>query len=134
MSRITAWVPEMWSDQFSKAGPLMSKLFAIAIGFIGPLLIWALVYAAARGRVFDLQSMSRVLTAWRLITLGAATSILTCHFVTSPPQSGEYFRYFWCVLLLSTNLFLPQQWLKKQIGSPERSAAVSSEKNVIPSE
>jgi hypothetical protein len=113
----------------------MSKLFAISIGFIGPLLVWALVYAAARGRVFDLPPMSRVLKACRLITLGAATIILICSLATSPPQSRENLRYFWCVFLFSTNLFLPQQWLKKkQIGSPERSAAKASAKNDVPSE
>jgi hypothetical protein len=77
----------------------MSKLLAIATGFIGPLLVWALVYAAARGRVFDLQSMSRVLTACHLITLGAATIIVICSLATSPPQSREYFRYFWCIFV-----------------------------------
>ncbi len=103
----------------------MSKLLAIAVGFIGPLLVWALVYAAVRGRVFDLQSMSRVLTACRLITLGAATIILICSLATAPPQSREYSHYFWCIFLFFINLFLPQQWLKKQIGSPERSATKS---------
>ena len=77
--------------------------------------------------------MSRVLTAWRLIASVAALVILICYFVTSPPVSRECFRYFWCLMGFSLNLFLPQQWLKKEIGFPKRSATTSSAKNV-PSE
>lgn len=50
----------------------MSKLLEVLIAFGVPLVTWLLVYVAVRTRRFDLNSMSRVLSVWRLVFLLAA--------------------------------------------------------------
>ena len=110
----------------------MSKLTALVIGFGGPLVVWATVYWAARKQMFDLRSMSRTLSAWRVITLLVATDCLICSFAMSPPLSSECTRYFWCALIFSTNLFLPHQWLERKMGWRANSSTPSRHKSIIP--
>ena len=97
----------------------MSKSLAILIGFGVPVVIWILVFAAVRTRVFDLNSMSRVISAGRLIFALAAFMFFFCYCSTSPPSSTGWLPFTWCSLWLSLNLFLPQQWLRKQVRRTE---------------
>jgi hypothetical protein len=93
----------------------MSKLLEVLIAFGVPLVAWLLVYVAVRTRLFDLNSMSRVLSVWRLLSLLAALPFLLGYDAASPRLSSNCVRYFWCFLGISLNLFLPQQWLRSQL-------------------
>jgi len=95
-------------------GESMSKSLAVLIGLAGPLVVWALVFAIERSRVFDQTSVLRVLSAWRLLSWLAAILFLIASCLTSPPTSTACSRYFWSILCFSLGLFLPQQWLKRQ--------------------
>jgi hypothetical protein len=108
-----------------QTGDVMSIWLAVLIGFGVPLLIWLLVFAAARQRLFNLKSMLRALSILRWLALVVATLFLIGWLANSAPSSTVYKHLFFCVFLFSTNLFLPQQWLQKQLRN-ETSGGVES--------
>jgi hypothetical protein len=98
-----------------QTGDVMSIWLAVLIGFGVPLLIWLLVFAAARQRLFNLKSMLRALSILRWLSLFVATLFLIGWLANSAPSSTVCKHLFFGVFLFSTNLFLPQQWLQKQL-------------------
>jgi hypothetical protein len=98
----------------------MSKLLALLIGFGTPLVIWLLVFVATRMRFFDMTSMSRVLSAWRLICLVAALP-----FLSGSSQCISCAHFYWCFLDIALILALPQAWLTMQIQRAEQVGAQS---------
>jgi hypothetical protein len=106
---------------------MMSKWFAILIGFGIPLLVWLLTFAAARRQLFSLESMLRVIKTCRWLSLIVATLFCVGYLATAPALSSMFGRFFWCVMLFYINLFLPQQWLQKEL---RRSTSVGLERSV----
>jgi hypothetical protein len=102
----------------------MTKSFAFAVGYLVPLVVWLLVFVAARERVFGSRSMLRVVSVWRVLSGAAALVLLIC----APLMGHLWIRYFWCAMGFSLNLFLPQQWLQKQLKRDEPSEILVDKK------
>jgi len=59
--------------------------------------------------------MLRALSILRWLSCLWRPSFLSAGWRNSAPSSTVYKHLFFCVFLFSTNLFLPQQWLQKQL-------------------
>lgn len=93
----------------------LSKLLIIIIALLGPYILWAVVFAAAKRNLFALKSMLRVLSVlhWLLVIVAA---VLLLAFFGQPPS-----RYGWGALISGFGLMWPEQWLKRKMSLPHPS-------------
>lgn len=85
------------------------RIFWLIAGPVGPLAVWAVVYAALKQNLFQAESMLRVLRAWRWITWVASILILVCIVL---PFHLSWF-YAVSASTFSVGLSLPESWLKR---------------------